>query len=189
MNRHGSRRHTPSSIERKASPDLLRSIRPQRSRRRTFRRLARRLSSPLALVLVVGLMAGGGRYISTLLQAQRLEQRLMTPKTWPATTLALRVPVTAELTTSLRGAFLHYRLAVNAGSADSGELETTFNLITLTIRLLDKDGFTILVIRPADNLTRDASGGSSAFRVEDVVGCSPQVYASATSWSVEWEGK
>jgi hypothetical protein len=142
------------------------------------------------VVIAVSLLAAVGAGISSRIEEQRLTQTFMTPKAWPTTAMNLPTPVTAALTTHLGGAFLHYKLTVKPGSADLNEIEKQVGASNFTIRLLDKDGFTILLVRPGEDLALDRHAeGGPVFHLEDVVGCSAQIYASAESWSISWEGK
>jgi len=136
----------------------------------------------------VSLLAAAGAGISSRLEGQRIASALLVPKAWPTTTINLATPVTAMLTTDLGGSFLHYAFTIKSGAADPDELEKLLGTVNLTIRLLDKDGFTILLVRPSEDLTLDRRAeGGPVFRLKDVVGCSAQIYANATGWSVDWE--
>ena len=190
MNRYGIPRPAMSGA-RTVTPDVLQSLHPRRSsRRRSRRRLVSRLSSPVAVVIAVSILAAAGAAISSRIEQQRATRALMTPKAWPTTTLALPTPVTAALTTDLGGSFLHYKLTVAAGARDAAQIEDQLRALNFTIRLLDKDGFTILLVRPGEDIVRERRpDGSVFFRIEDVVGCSPKIYADAARWSIESERK
>jgi hypothetical protein len=138
----------------------------------------------------VSLLTAAVAWLASGFEEQRLTRAFMTPKVWPVTSVSLSPPVTAALTTDLGGAFLHYTFAILPGSADVNELEKRLAGVNFTIRLLDKDGFTILLTRPGEVPTLyRRPDGRLAFRLEDVVGCSLQIYSQAASWSVDWEGR
>jgi hypothetical protein len=188
MNRYGISRPAMSGA-RTATPDVLQSLHPRRSsRHRSHKRLARRLSSPVAVVIAVSILAAAGATMSSRIAAQRATRALMTPKAWPTTTVELPTPVTAALTTDLGGSFLHYTLTVAASARDAAKIEDQLRALNFTIRLLDKDGFTILLVRPGEDIVSDRRpDGSFVFHIEDVVGCSPKIYGNAARWSVETE--
>ena len=119
-----------------------------------------------------------------------MEQRLAMVKVWPDATVDLRPPATAALRTYLDGSFLHYDLTITPSA--SGGTEAAADAVdnaNFVVRLLDKDGFTVLTIQPIDGLTIDRGGAAPVFNVNDVVGCSSQVYASASSWTIQWAGR
>src|SRR4051812_8338806 len=122
MNRYGIPRPAVSGV-RHASPDVLQSLGPRRSRKRAYKRLGRRLSSPAAAVIVVSLLAAAGAGISSRIEGQRVARAFLVPKAWPATTINLATPVTATLTTDLGGSFLHYAFTIKSGVTDPDELE------------------------------------------------------------------
>ena len=137
-------------------------------------------------ICVIVLAAAAG--ISSRLQAQRQIRALMKPQEWPATTMALPIPVTAGLTTDLGGSFLHFRFTIKPGAAKPSDVERQLAEVNFTLRLLDHDGYTILVIRPTTELVSDRqSDGTVTYHLDDSVGCSPRIYSDAATWSVEWE--
>jgi hypothetical protein len=142
------------------------------------------------VVIAVSLLAAAGAGISSRIEQQRITRALMTPRAWASATIALPTPVTAALTTDLGGSFLHYKLIVTPAKGDAAKVEDQLRTSNFTIRLLDKDGFTILLVRLGEDIVRDRRPyGSVVFRIEDVVGCSPNIYAEATRWTIEQEGK
>jgi len=177
------------SAERVAVPSLMPSRRPRRSRRRSFRRFTHQLLSPLALTIILCVLAAGGAYTWMLLEERRLERQLAVVKVWPTATVDLRPPAAAALRTYLDDSFLHYDLTVSPSASSGQATADAVTGVDFVIRLLDKDGFTVLVIQPIDALTINREGAVPLFNVTDVVGCSPEVYASASSWTIEWAGR
>ena len=184
----------PATVDQQvASPDLMPSRR-RRSRHRSFRHLSRRLASPLGLAMLLCTLAAGGLYIWKLLEERRIEQRLAVVKEWPDTTVDLRPPATAALRTHLDGSFLHYELTITprASGAGQGAMDAAVEAIegvNFVVRLVDADGFTVMTIRPIEELTVDRTGSATVLNVKDVVGCSPQLYAAASSWTIQWAGR
>jgi hypothetical protein len=118
------------------------------------------------------------------MEDRRLEQQLAVTKTWNALDVRLPRPVTTRLETHHANGFLHYTFVVSGADPSPAALEDTLNRVAFTLRLIDKDGFTVVVLRPPV----PTRGKTGEFRVEDVVGCSKGAYAGITSWAVEWEG-
>jgi hypothetical protein len=140
--------------------------------------------------MILCTLAAGGLYIWKLLEERRLEQRLAIVKVWPDATVDLRPPATAALRTYLDGSFLHYDLTITpSATADGQAAVDAVDGVNFVVRLLDDDGFTVLAIQPIDGLALDRQGAVPVFNVNDVIGCSPQVYASASSWTIQWAGR
>jgi hypothetical protein len=140
--------------------------------------------------MILCTVAAGGLYIWKLLEERRLEQRLAVVKEWPDAAVDLRPPATAALRTYLDGSFLHYDLTVTPSAPGGAQAAAdAVSGVDFVVRLLDDDGFTVLTIQPIEDLTIDRAGAVPVFNVSDVVGCSPQVYASASSWTIQWAGR
>lgn len=119
-----------------------------------------------------------------------MEQRLAVVKEWPEATVDLRPPAVAALKTYLDGSFLHYDLTITPSASSGGQAGAdAIDGVNFVVRLLDDDGFTVLTIQPIDGLSLDRDGAVPSFNVNDVVGCSPQVYASASNWTIQWTGR
>lgn len=169
-----------------APPVVRRRLRRRRSRRLALKHVARRLVSPISVVIIVGILAGYSYETWVLFEQQRLERLLSTPRRWSTATVQGPVPAVAALTTSHRGSFLHYEVTVASNPSDPTAVEA-ISRIDFTIRLSDKDGFTLLVIKP-EALTLDAGRKEYRLRAEGVIGCSASVYAATANWSIVAEG-
>jgi hypothetical protein len=152
------------------------------------RRVARQLTTPAGALLLVSLFSAAGYRAWGAVDDQRLQAQLAEPKTWAALPVALAPHSEARLVTHHANGFVHYRFDVTATQVtDPVAMEKTMRGIDFVIRLLDREGFSVAVLRPSAPLHMTARDGTALFTVSDVIGSSKQSYAAVTGWKVEWE--